>query len=189
MGLTDLSKESDVSYSTINRWLSRKGTAKDKGQPKSERVLARVLNALEARRPLSMMQRSKFATLSGLPLSVVDPSGTWVRTTEQLRPVAVALRELQARVDAFEDRYRQPIVRVLDLVDEVGEERALAFLKLATVAAGIQSDDAEEQELDIKHPPREVDLGGAKAIEQVTTTYGKSRVAARGRIDHGKKSG
>lgn len=172
-----LAQMAAVSNATVHR-------AEDAdGKVPSARIAIALFSALNDSALVSVSDLMQYAKLAGVDASALDPRGRVqsLRTVAegfapQIHALTSQSRVWSKAIDELPVQYRLPILRTMELVDEVGEDRTIAFLRLAEVAAGLARPE-EQSTIDVKHPPREVDLKGTKAVEQVTTTYEKPRKA------------
>lgn len=179
MDQVDLVREAPVATSTLTRWLSAKLPDDEREPPKSARVLARIAMALDARKPLTTAQRLRYADHAKIDVALIDPHGTARKVIEAVQPLAETTQQLVRAMRVLGPQYERCILKVMDLVDGLGQERTLGLLEGIAAANGLGRGAFEEAEgLHVKHPPREIDLGGVKAREEQITTYVRKPGAA-----------
>lgn len=165
------------------------------GKLPSARIAIRLFHALDDAAQVGMSDLLEFARLANVEATSLDRSGKVHAIRSAAEPLSKHLKSVAERVGGWNDAinslppdWQEPVRKLGDLVDRLGTQRTLDLLTGLAVATAEVPEAITDSEISITHPPREIDLGGAKAIEQVTTTYAKSNRDAnpRGTTQQGK---
>lgn len=141
------------------------------------RTARRVLKALEDVKPLTMLERARYAQYTGLPDDFENPAAQLSEhALMSVRSVMARFQNMHKVLSPLSDHEAQLVYSVLELSRKTGTERVQTILDSVAEIAGVDLEDAEEIVMTIKHPARAVSLGGSTpAIEEVETQYVEKR--------------